>query len=73
MEELGRALLLVGASLALLGLLFMLGGKAGLGRLPGDFVFHRGSFTIYVPIMTMLLVSIGLSLLLTLIMRLFRG
>lgn len=40
----------------------------GLGRLPGDIVFHKGNFTFYFPLVTSLL----LSLLLTLVFSLFR-
>jgi hypothetical protein len=40
----------------------------GLGRLPGDFVWRRGSFTFYFPITT----CIVLSLVLSLLFRLFR-
>jgi hypothetical protein len=38
-----------------------------VGRLPGDIVYRRGSFTFYFPIVT----SILLSLLLTLLFALF--
>jgi hypothetical protein len=41
---------------------------AGLGRLPGDIVYRRGSFTFYFPLAT----SILLSLLLTLVLSLRR-
>jgi hypothetical protein len=32
-----------------------------LGRLPGDIVIHREDLTIYIPLTTMLLVSVVLS------------
>ena len=68
-SELGRILLFVGLGLALLGGLLLLGGKVpGLGRLPGDIVYRRGNFTFYFPLAT----SILLSLLLTLLLSLFR-
>jgi hypothetical protein len=68
-RELGRMLLLLGGLLVLVGTLLYLGGKLPfrLGRLPGD-IIHRGEHaTFYFPIVTCLLISIGLSLLFWLI------
>ena len=62
----GRALVLLGLGIAALGLLMMLG--VPFGRLPGDFYVRRGSFSFYFPLAT----SIILSILLTLILALFR-
>lgn len=66
--QVGRTLLLVGLSIALVGGLWMLAEKLGLGRLPGDLVFKRKNFTVYVPVLS----SIVVSLLLTLLFNLFR-
>ncbi|MDP2621012.1 MAG: DUF2905 domain-containing protein [Hyphomicrobiales bacterium] len=57
----GRFLIIAGAILLVLGLLWPWIGKLGLGRLPGDIVIERENFTLYLPIMT----SVILSLLLT--------
>ena len=73
----GKLLLLMGLSVAAVGLLLMLLGKwpgAGtgwgwLGRLPGDIVFKRENFTFYFPLATSILVSVIGSLLLYLFMR----
>ena len=62
----GKALVLIGLGIAGLGLAVMVG--VPLGRLPGDFYMRRGSFTFYVPLAT----SIILSIVLTLILALFR-
>jgi hypothetical protein len=62
----GKTLLLVGLGIAALGLLVMLG--VPLGRLPGDMSMRRGNFSFYFPLTT----SIVLSILLTLILALFR-
>jgi hypothetical protein len=40
-----------------------------LGRLPGDIVIRRGNGTVYIPITTSILVSVVLSILINLIMR----
>ncbi len=63
-RDLGRLLILAGVGLAVAGLLVMLGA----GKLPGDLIYRRGSFTLYFPLMS----SILLSLLLTLLLWLFR-
>ncbi|MBI4340127.1 MAG: DUF2905 domain-containing protein [Chloroflexi bacterium] len=74
MEGIGKLLLLLGVSLALLGLLLVLAGKVpGIGRLPGDILVRRGGFTLYFPLATMLITSLALSLIVALVLRLFRG
>ena len=66
---LGRILIFIGLGIVVLGLLLTFSGKIPLiGRLPGDIVFRRGNFTIYFPLAT----SILLSILLTVILWLFR-
>ena len=62
----GKVLVLIGLGIAGLGLLVMLG--VPFGRLPGDIVVRRGNFSFYFPLAT----SIILSILLTLILALFR-
>jgi multisubunit Na+/H+ antiporter MnhG subunit len=58
LEGLGR--LLIGGALILLvlGGLFLLLGRLGLDRLPGDLVFRRGNLTVYFPIGIMILLSV---------------
>ena len=51
------------------GLLWPLIEKLGLGRLPGDFVIGRGSFRLYIPLATSLIVSVVLSMLLWVLRR----
>jgi len=65
LRELGRVLLFLGGFLVLLGALLYFGGKLPfrLGTLPGDIV-HRGEHTtFYFPVVTCLVLSLGLSLL----------
>ena len=65
----GRVLMIAGALLFVVGLLLSLAPRVPwLGRLPGDIVYRRGSFTFFFPLVT----SILLSLLLTLVLSLFR-
>ncbi len=62
----GKTLVLIGLAITVLGLIVMLG--VPLGRLPGDFHVRRGSFSFYFPLAS----SVVLSILLTLLMALFR-
>jgi hypothetical protein len=62
----GRTLIILGLVIAAVGLLVSWG--APIGRLPGDFHVRRGNFSFYFPLAT----SILASLLLTLLMWLFR-
>ncbi|HXR34173.1 MAG TPA: DUF2905 domain-containing protein [Verrucomicrobiae bacterium] len=73
-RELGRTLLILGAVLVVVGAGFFFGGRLPfrLGRLPGDIV-HNGEHTkFYFPIMTSIVLSVGLSLFLWLLSRLRR-
>jgi hypothetical protein len=62
----GRLLVFLGLGIAALGLLVMVG--VPFGRLPGDFMVRRGSFSFYFPLATSIIVSI----LLTLVLSFFR-
>jgi hypothetical protein len=62
----GKTLVVIGLIISGLGLLMMLG--VPFFRLPGDFYVKRGSFSFYFPLAT----SILLSIILTLLMALFR-
>ena len=56
-----RWLVAIGLVLIVIGLLWPLLSKLGLGRLPGDIVIERGNFRFYFPIVTCLIVSVVLS------------
>lgn len=68
-EGVGR--LLIGGALVLLmlGGLFLLLGRIGLDRLPGDLVFRRGNLTVYFPIGLMILLSIVGTIVLNVLLR----
>ena len=54
-------LLVVGGVLVVFGLLLTFGARIpGLGRLPGDFAYRKGNFTLYFPLATSLLLSLVL-------------
>lgn len=70
-RELGRMLMVLGCLLLVVGAFFYFGGRLPfrLGRLPGDIV-HKGEHTtFYFPIVTCILLSVGLSLLFWLLSR----
>ena len=74
MENIGKIIAAVGVLLVLVGLaIWLLGDKLGwFGRLPGDIRFQTENFTCFVPITSMIIISIVLSILLTIISRVLR-
>jgi hypothetical protein len=58
----GRLLIVVGLAVAGLGVLVVLGGRIGLGRLPGDIVIRGERSTFYFPVVTCLVLSVLLTL-----------
>ena len=70
MQDLGRILIVLGAAAVLIGVLLVLAPRIPwLGRLPGDILIRRGTFTFYFPIVTCVVVSIVLTLILNLLGR----
>ena len=70
LQTLGRMLVLMGLLIVIIGVLLLLAGRVPfLGRLPGDIVYQRGNFTLYIPLMTMLLLSLILTIILNLLFR----
>ena len=62
---------MIGAAFVLLalGAIFLLLGRLGLDRLPGDLVFRRGGLTVYFPIGLMILLSVVGTILLNVFLR----
>jgi hypothetical protein len=67
----GTILIAIGVGLILIGLLIWSGSLSWFGRLPGDIRIERETVRVYVPIVSMLLVSAVLSLVLYLVRRFF--
>jgi hypothetical protein len=65
----GPAIVAAGVALVVLGLLVWSGALAWFGRLPGDIRIERETVRVYVPIVSMLVVSVVLSLVLYLVRR----
>ncbi len=69
MTDLGKFLVIAGLILAAVGAIIWSGfGRGWLGRLPGDIHYSRGNFSFYFPVV----ICILLSIILTVILRLFR-
>ncbi len=69
LEGIGKILIGGAIVLLVLGGIFLLLGRFGLDRLPGDLVFRWGNLTVYAPIGLMILVSIVLTILLNIFLR----
>jgi DUF2905 family protein len=67
----GPAIILVGLALVVVGLLVWQGAFGWFGRLPGDIRIERESVRIYIPLVSMLVVSLAFTLILNLIRRFF--
>jgi hypothetical protein len=74
MENLGKMLVSIGVLVAVVGLLLWLAADkvSWFGRLPGDIRIDKPGFQFYAPLMTSLLISIGLTLAFWLFNRFFR-
>lgn len=72
-DQLGKLLIVVGATILVVGLAFVLFGRSNfLGRLPGDITLTGGNFSCVAPIATMLLLSLLLTIILNIVLRLFK-
>ena len=67
--ELGRILLVIGLVLVVIGGLAALGIRLPFGRLPGDIAIEGERGGIYIPIVTVVIVSLALTILLNLLNR----
>ncbi len=70
MSPIGRALIVLGLVIVGVGVVLTLADKIlWIGRLPGDIVVKRDNWSFYFPLTTSILISVVLSL----ILYLFRG
>jgi hypothetical protein len=63
-----KVLIILGAILILIGLIYPYLQSLGIGRLPGDIVVKKDNFNLYFPVTSAIIISI----LLTIIFRLFK-
>ena len=73
-QGIGRLLLILGIAVALVGALLMLLSRvpflSQLGGLPGDIRFQAGGITCVIPLASMLIISVLLTLALNIVARL---
>lgn len=67
----GLTLVVLGIAIVGIGLLVWTGGLSWFGRLPGDIRIERETVRIYVPIVSLLVVSLVLTLFLNVLSRFF--
>jgi hypothetical protein len=74
MENLGKMLISIGVILTVAGLMLWLAADklSWFGRLPGDIRVEKPGFHFYAPLMTSLVISMGLTLILWFFNRFFR-
>ncbi len=68
----GTIVIVVGVVVVLIGVAMRFGLLSWFGNLPGDLRWETENTTAFVPITSMLVVSVGGSLVLNLVLRLFR-
>jgi hypothetical protein len=73
LSNLGKFLLIGAVALAIVGILLMVMGNIPFfGRLPGDIALRRNGSTFYFPIVTCLVLSVVLTILINVILWIFR-
>ncbi len=68
-SSVGKVLLGIGVLALVVGGIFLLLGRAGIGSMPGDMRFGKGNFRVYFPLGTSIVISIILTVLLNLFLR----
>jgi len=70
-QNIGSIIILTGVLMVLAGIIIWYGGFSWFGNLPGDIRIVRENMRIYIPITSMLLISILLTILLNLLRKFF--
>ena len=68
-RSIGLLVVVAGVFVVVIGLLIYAGGLSWFGRLPGDIRYESGNVRVYIPIVSMLLVLVALTLLFSLLRR----
>ena len=68
-RTIGGVLVLAGLALVVVGVVAWAGGLSWFGRLPGDIRIERENVRVYVPLVSMLLVSVVLTLIVWIVRR----
>lgn len=70
-RSIGLLVIVAGVLIIVIGLLIYSGALTWFGRLPGDIRYERDGFRVYIPIVSMLLISLALTLIFNLLRRFF--
>lgn len=73
-NNLGAAMIIFGLIIAVVGIIIYFSGSyfSWIGNLPGDIKIERDNFTLYLPITTMILISIILNIVIRIIYYFFK-
>lgn len=71
-QQIGLLVVLMGVALVVIGLVIWAGGLTWLARLPGNIRFQGESVTVFIPLASMIVISVLLTLVLNLLLRIFR-
>jgi Protein of unknown function (DUF2905) len=71
-QHVGPFVVMAGIVIAVVGILVWIGGFSWFGRLPGDIRVERENVRIYIPVISMLLVSVVATIFLSIMQYLFR-
>lgn len=73
-QNIGKYIMIAGISILLLGIIVYFAGEKfrWFGNLPGDIRIFRDNFRLYIPITTMIITSVLLTLIIYLIKRLLQ-
>ena len=71
-SQAGLLIIAVGILAVIIGLITYWGGFSWFGNLPGDIRFERENFRVYVPLVSMLIVTVVLNLILYFARRFFQ-
>lgn len=73
-DSFGRWMIVIGLGLAAIGVLIVLLSRAGIpiGRLPGDIRLQGPNATCLIPLASMILISLILTIAINLLLRLFK-
>ena len=74
MTDFARLLIIIGLVITFSGVLILIFGRffPWFGNLPGDIRFESDNFKVFIPLATMILVSLLATILLNIVIRIFR-
>jgi len=74
MTDFGRLLIIIGLVIAFVGVIILIATRffPWLGNLPGDIRLESDNSKIYIPLATMILISVLATILLNIVIRIFR-